>query len=71
MSDELGKVPTRVTKWDVFALLADTTAAILIDIASGFDILTQMFEHKASFVDDKKSFHEYAARTIETLKEGE
>ena len=71
MSDELGKVPTRVTKWDVFALLADTTAAILIDIASGFDILTQMFEHQASFVDDKKSFHEYAARTIETLKEGE
>jgi len=71
MSDELGKVPTRVTKWDVFALLADTTAAILIDIASGFDILTQMFEHQASFVDDKKSFHEYAARTIETLQEGE
>jgi len=71
MSDELGKVPTRVTKWDVFALLADTTAAILIDIASGFDILTQMFEHQASFVDEKKSFHEYAARTIETLQEGE
>ena len=71
MSDELGKVPTRETKWDFFALLADTTAAILIDIASGFDILTQMFEHQASFVDDKKSFHEYAARTIETLQEGE
>jgi hypothetical protein len=71
MSDELGKVPTRVTKWDFFALLADTTAAILIDIASGFDILTQMFENQASFVDDKESFHEYAARTIETLQEGE
>lgn len=71
MSDELGKVPTRVTKWDFFALLADTTAAILIDIASGFDILTQMFEHQASFVDEKTSFHEYAARTIETLQEGE
>ena len=71
MSDELGKKPTRVTKWDFFALLADTTAAILIDIASGFDILTQMFEHQASFVDDKESFHEYAARTIETLQEGE
>jgi hypothetical protein len=71
MSDELGKTPTRVTKWDFFALLADTTAAILIDIASGFDILTQMFEHQANFVDNKESFHEYAARTIETLQEGE
>ena len=71
MSDELGKAPTRVTKWDFFALLADTTAAILIDIASGFDILTQMFEHQATFVDDKASFHEYAARTIETLNKGE
>jgi hypothetical protein len=71
MSDETGKIPTRVTKWDIFALLADTTAAILIDIASGFDILTQMFEYQASFVDEKESFHEYAARTIETLQEGE
>ena len=71
MSDDQGRVPTQVTKWDFFALLADTTAAILIDIASGFDILTQMFEHQASFVDEKKSFHEYAARTIETLQEGE
>ena len=71
MSDEQGRIPTRVTKWDVFALLADTTAAILIDIASGFDILTQMFEHQATFVDEKASFHEYAARTIETLQEGE
>jgi hypothetical protein len=71
MSQEQGMPPTRVTKWDVLALLADTTAAILIDIASGFDVLTQMLEHQASFVDHKESFHEYAARTIETLQEGE
>jgi hypothetical protein len=71
MPNDKGKVPTQITKWDFFALIADTTAAILIDIASGFDILTQMFEHQASFVDDKNSFHEYAARTIETLQEGE
>jgi hypothetical protein len=71
MSQEQGRVPTRVTKWDFFALLADTTAAILIDIASGFDVLSQMLEHQASFVDEKESFHEYAARTIETLQEGE
>jgi len=30
-----------------------------------------MFDTQAIFVDDQKSFHEYAARTIETLKEGE
>jgi hypothetical protein len=30
-----------------------------------------MLDTQASFVDDKKSFHEYAARTIETLQEGE
>jgi hypothetical protein len=30
-----------------------------------------MFDTQASFVEDKKSFHEYAARTIETLQEGE
>jgi len=71
MSNEQGRIPTRVTKWDFFALLADTTAAILVDIAAGFDTLTHMLEHQASFVNDKESFHEYAARTIETLQEGE
>ena len=71
MSDEQGGVPTRVTKWDFFALLSDTTSAILADVALAFDTLTQMLEHQANFVDEKESFHEYAARTIETLREGE
>ena len=71
MSDELGRKPTLVTKWDFFALLADTTAAILIDIANGFNILTQMFEHQASFVEEQKLFHDDVVRTIETIIEGE
>jgi hypothetical protein len=36
-----------------------------------FRVLTSMLETHADFVDDEKSFHEYAARTIETLQEGE
>jgi len=71
MKDEQGIPPTRVTKWDCFALLAHVTSNILSDVADAFDILRQMLEHQASFVDEKQSFHEYAARTIETLNEGE
>ena len=64
MSDEQGRVPTQVTKWDVFALLSSC-------VSEFFEVLSVMLESQASFVDDKKSFHEYAARTIETLNEGE
>lgn len=71
MSDEQGRVPTRVTKWDYLSLLSDLTSEIFIAVAQAFDTLTSMLEHQASFVDDKESFHEYAARTIETLNEGE
>lgn len=71
MSDEQGKPITQVTKWDFFALLADFLAAVFIDLGKAFDVLSQMFEHQASFVDDKNAFHEYATRTIETLQEGE
>jgi hypothetical protein len=70
-NDEQGKAPTSLSKWDVFALFAHT-ASELCDVASNFfQILTHMLDTQASFVDDEKSFHEYAARTIETLKEGE
>ena len=64
MSDEQGRVPTQVTKWDVFALLSSVASEF-------FEVLSAMLETQASFVDDKESFHEYAARTIETLNEGE
>lgn len=71
MTNEQGKAPTRISKWDVFALFA-STASELCDVASNFfQILTHMLDTQASFVDDQKSFHEYAARTIETLQEGE
>jgi len=64
MSDEQGKTPTQISKWDVFALLSHVTGEF-------FEILSVMLETQAEFVDDKKSFHEYAARTIEQLNEGE
>ena len=71
MTNEQGKAPTRISKWDVFALFA-STASELCDVASNFfQILTHMLDTQASFVDDQKSFHEYAARTIETLNEGD
>jgi hypothetical protein len=64
MSDDQGRAPTQFTKWDVFALLSHVAAEF-------FEVLTAMLETQAEFVEDKKSFHEYAARTIETLNEGE
>jgi len=64
MSDEQGRTPTQFTKWDVFALLSHVAVEF-------FEILTSMLETQAGFVEDQKSFHEYAARTIETLNVGE
>ena len=64
MSDEQGRAPTQFTKWDVFALLSHVATEF-------FEILSAMLETQAEFVEDQKSFHEYAARTIETLNEGE
>ena len=73
LGDEQGKrTPTRITKWDIFALLSETAKDFHIVTANFFSMLTQMLDTYASFVDEKESFHEYAARTIETLtKEGE
>ena len=71
MSEEQGRVPTRVTKWDYLSLLSNLASEVSVAVAQAFDTLTSMLEHQASFVDDKESFHEYAARTIETLNEGE
>jgi hypothetical protein len=69
--DDEGKIATRVTKYDVLALVVETVSDILVDIASGLSVASQMLQTHASFVEDKQTFHEYAARTIETLQEGE
>ena len=69
--DDEGKIATRVTKYDVLALIVETTADILTDIANGLAVASQMLQTHASFVEDKKHFHEYAARTIETLNKGD
>ena len=61
----------RVNKYDVLALLAHLASDIAADIAGAFHIAQEMLEAQSDFVDEKESFHEYAARTIETLQEGE
>jgi len=71
LNDDEGKIPTRVTKFDVYALIAETVADILVDIAGSLSTASQMLQTQANFVEDKENFHEYAARTIETLQEGE
>ena len=63
--------PTRITKWDMFALFSDAAMNMAVVVANFFSNLTSMLDTQASFVEDQKSFHEYAARTIETLNEGE
>jgi len=71
LNDDEGKILTRVTKFDVYALIAETVADILVDIAGSLSMASQMLQTQANFVEDKENFHEYAARTIETLQEGE
>jgi len=65
------RIPTNFNIWDIFALFADLTSNIFIAFANFANALTAIFDTQASFVEDKKDFHEYAARTIETLQEGE
>lgn len=71
MNDDEGKIATRVTKYDFFALIVETAADILVDIAGGLSVASQMLQTHANFVEEKETFHEYATRTIETLQEGE
>ena len=72
MSDEQGKtIPFRVTKWDFLSLFVETIGTIVAVISNFFMMMVSLIDHHASFVEDKKDFHEYAARTIETLNEGE
>jgi len=55
----------------MFALFADLISNVFIAFAEFANALTSMFDTQASFVEDEKHFHEYAARTIETLQEGD
>jgi hypothetical protein len=70
-SDDEGNAPTRVTKFDVLALVAEAISGIFQVLAETFVLARHMLETHASFVEEQKTFHEYAARTIETLQEGE
>jgi len=69
--DDEGVAPLRVTKFDVYALVVQTLSEIFADIAGALSIGSDMLQTHASFVEEKETFHEYAARTIETLQEGE
>jgi hypothetical protein len=69
--DDEGKAPTRVTKFDVFALVVEAVRDLLISIADTLSVASQMLQTHANFVEEKQTFHEYAARTIETLQEGD
>lgn len=72
MSEEQSEhLPVRVSRWDFLALFTETVGTFFTVISNFFMVLTRLIDHHASFVEDEKSFHEYAARTIETLQEGE
>ncbi|NBU93427.1 MAG: hypothetical protein EBS18_02540 [Actinobacteria bacterium] len=65
------ELPLRVTYWDILALVSSLFLNIFLAITNFFSGLTNMLIAHADFVDDKLSFHEYAARTIEKLRKGE
>jgi len=69
--DDESKAPTRVTKFDVFALVVEAVGDILMSVANSLNVASQMLQTQANFVEERETFHEYAARTIETLQEGE
>jgi hypothetical protein len=72
MTEEQGEeILPRVTKWDYLALLSETIGTIFAAITNFFIVASSLIDHHASFVEEQRSFHEYAARTIETLQEGE
>ena len=54
--DDEGKIATRVTKYDVLALIVETAADILTDIAGGLAVASQMLQTHANFVEEKETF---------------
>jgi len=69
--EEQAEVAKHVNVWDFFALLAHLMAEIFHSVSEAFAVGRGMLENKASVMEDKKLFHEYATRTIESLQEGE
>jgi hypothetical protein len=65
------EIPLRVTYWDILALVATLFLNLCLSITNFFSGLTNMLIAHADFVEEKLSFHEYAARTIEKLRKGE
>ena len=65
------EIPLRVTYWDILALVATLFLNLCLSVTNFFNGLTNMLIAHADFVEEKLSFHEYAARTIEKLRKGE
>ena len=71
MHDEQSDEIVEANLWDFLALFSNTLADMFVVIASFFETGKDMLLNKASHVEDDKNFHEYVARTIETLNEGD
>jgi hypothetical protein len=71
LDDDEGETATRITKFDILALVVEAIRDLLVSIADTLSVASQMLQIHANFVEEKQTFHEYAARTIETLQEGE
>ena len=63
--EQQGVPPLKANVWDIFALLAHFASEVFLAMANLFNTARVMLEDKATFVEDEKSFHEYAALTIE------
>lgn len=65
------ELPIRITPWDLLALISNLILELSTAVTRFLSGLTNMLVMHADFVDEKLSFHEYAARTIEKLRKGE
>jgi hypothetical protein len=65
------ELPIRITPWDLLALISNLVLELSTAVTRFLSGITNMLVMHADFVDEKLSFHEYAARTIEKLRKGE
>ena len=65
------ELPIRITPWDLLALISNLILELSTAVTRFLSGITNMLVMHADFVDEKLSFHEYAARTIEKLRKGE
>lgn len=70
-SEQGERTPSRVTVWDVFSLLANLASEVITAFAEFFSMVSNMLSVQATVAEDRQTFREYAARTIETLQEGD